>query len=185
MIAREFINPAASRSGLDRCLRRHDVSNLKSLRPEGDEKAAKKTFKDYEPGFIHIDIKYLPKMPDDSERRYLFVAIDRATRWGFLHVYDKQTDSNAVDFLHRVKKAAPMNIVKILTNNGSQAAIFVFNGVAQAVAGGIKVGVGRSAPHSRASAYTTASSLTFWGLMNCSRDTPSHMTRGLATSTEE
>ncbi len=27
-VVREFLNPAASRSGLDRCLRRHGVSNL-------------------------------------------------------------------------------------------------------------------------------------------------------------
>ncbi len=32
---------------------------------------------------------------------------------------------------------------------------------------------------------TTASSFSFFGLMNCSRDTPSHITSGLATSTEE
>ncbi|WP_413774562.1 hypothetical protein [Janthinobacterium sp. GMG2] len=31
--------------------------------------SAKKTFKDYEPGFVHIDIKYLPQMPDETSRR--------------------------------------------------------------------------------------------------------------------
>jgi len=31
---REFINPAVSRSGLDRCLRRHKVSNLRDVIPE-------------------------------------------------------------------------------------------------------------------------------------------------------
>ena len=37
----------------------------------------KKTFKDYlctlgyEPGFLHVDIKYLPKMPDEGQRNYL------------------------------------------------------------------------------------------------------------------
>ncbi|MFC0252259.1 hypothetical protein [Massilia consociata] len=31
--------------------------------------------KDYEPGFIYIDIKYLQKMPDETSRRDLFVAI--------------------------------------------------------------------------------------------------------------
>ncbi len=46
--------------------------------------APKKTFKDYEPGFVHVDIKYLPQKADESSRRYLFVAIDRATRWVFL-----------------------------------------------------------------------------------------------------
>ena len=31
VVVREFINPAASRSGLDRCLCRHGVSNLREL----------------------------------------------------------------------------------------------------------------------------------------------------------
>ena len=80
VLTREFINAAVSRSGLDRCLRRHGVSDLKSLQPtiEG-EPVPLKTFKDYEPGFLHIDIKYLPQMPDETHRRYLYVAIDRAT----------------------------------------------------------------------------------------------------------
>lgn len=33
-ITREFINVGVSRSGLDRCLRRHGVSNLNSLQPQ-------------------------------------------------------------------------------------------------------------------------------------------------------
>ena len=120
-ITHEFINPAASRSGLDRCLRRHGVSNLKSLQPELEgEVAPKKTFKDYAPGFLHIDIKYLPQMPDETQRRYLFVAIDRATRWVYLRIYPDQSEASSTDFLHRVKQAAPMTIQKVLTDNGSQ-----------------------------------------------------------------
>lgn len=120
-ITHEFINPAASRSGLDRCLRRHGVSNLKDLQPEVEgEVAPKKTFKDYEPGFLHIDIKYLPQMPDETQRRYLFVAIDRATRWVYLRIYSEQTDTSSTDFLRRVKQVAPMKIQKVLTDNGSQ-----------------------------------------------------------------
>ena len=121
-ITREFINPAVSRAGLGRCLRRHGVSNLVDLIvvPEGDTPAAKKTFKDYEPGFIHIDIKYLPQMPDETARRYLFVAIDRATRWVYMDIYADQTDSSSVDFLSKVKAACPIKIVKLLTDNGSQ-----------------------------------------------------------------
>ena len=33
-VVREFIKPAVSRSGLDRCLRRRNVSKLKSLQLE-------------------------------------------------------------------------------------------------------------------------------------------------------
>lgn len=120
-ITREFINPAVSRSGLGRCLRRHGVSKLADLTVlESDAPAKKKTFKDYEPGFVHIDIKYLPQMPDESSRRYLFVAIDRATRWVFLEIYADQSESSSVDFLSKVKKACPVKIVKLLTDNGSQ-----------------------------------------------------------------
>lgn len=120
-VTREFINPAVSRAGLGRCLRRHGVSDLRDLvEPEGAAPATKKTFKDYEPGFVHIDIKYLPQMPDETARRYLFVAIDRATRWVFIELYADQTDSSSVDFLSKVQQACPVKIVKLLTDNGSQ-----------------------------------------------------------------
>jgi transposase-like protein len=81
-VTREFIHDGVSRSGLDRCLRRHGVSDLKALipPPEGGV-APTKTFKDDVPGFVPVDVKYLPLMPDETERRYLFAAIDRATRW--------------------------------------------------------------------------------------------------------
>jgi transposase InsO family protein len=120
-VTREFINADVSRSGLDRCLRRHGVSNLEDLVPvvEG-EAAVKKTFKDYEPGFVHVDIKYLPQMPDEKHRRYLFVAIDRATRWVFIRTYANQCEANSADFLRRLQAAAPMVINKVLTDNGSQ-----------------------------------------------------------------
>ena len=124
-VVREFINPAVSRSGLDRCLRRHGVANLRELQAQaradaGEAQAPLKTFKDYEPGFLHVDIKYLPQMPDESERRYLFVAIDRATRWVFMRIYADQTEVSSVDFLNRLERTAPMKIAKLLTDNGSQ-----------------------------------------------------------------
>lgn len=120
-VTREFINPAVSRAGLGRCLRRHGVSDLRDLvKQESATSVTKKTFKDYEPGFVHIDIKYLPQMPDEAARRYLFVAIDRATRWVHIESYADQTDSSSVDFLAKVQQACPVKITKLLTDNGSQ-----------------------------------------------------------------
>jgi transposase-like protein len=60
-VVREFLNPDVSRSGLDRCLRRHGVSNLRDLK-EKAPRPAHKPFKAYEPGFMHIDVKYLPHL---------------------------------------------------------------------------------------------------------------------------
>ena len=118
-VTREFICPHVSRSGLDRCLRRHGAGNLNALKPQ-EPAVAHKAFKSYEPGYVHMDVKYLPQMQDESSRRYLFVAIDRATRWVFMHIYADQSEDSSVDFLNRLERAAPMKIVKLLTDNGSQ-----------------------------------------------------------------
>ncbi len=111
-----------SRSGIARLLKREGMSRLEDVIPkaEGETLPPKKTFKDYEPGFIYIDIKYLPQMPEETLRRYLFVAIDRATRSVFMHIYGDMTDKSSVDFLRRLKLASPIKIAKILTDNGSQ-----------------------------------------------------------------
>lgn len=93
-VVREFLNPNASRSGLDRCLRRHGVGNLRDLKAKAP-KSKHSAFRAYESGYIHIDVKYLPQMADEDRRRYLFVAIDRATRWVFIRVFKPKTAANA------------------------------------------------------------------------------------------
>jgi IS30 family transposase len=120
-VTREFIHPEVSRSGLDRCLRRHGVSNLADLRPQ-EETPSKpvKTFKDYAPGFLHVDVKYLPQMPDEDARTYLFVGIDRATRWVYLERLPDKSATNASDFLKRLLAAFPAKVVKVLTDNGKE-----------------------------------------------------------------
>jgi transposase InsO family protein len=120
-ITQRFINPKASRSGIGRLLLREGVSKLSDLRPkEEDQSRTHKTFKDYVPGFVHVDIKYLPQMPDEQQRSYLFVAIDRATRWVYLRVYRDQSQASSCDFLRRLLQAASFKISKILTDNGTQ-----------------------------------------------------------------
>ena len=123
-MVREFINADVSRAGLDRRLRRHGVANLREIQANvvadaGDTKPAIKSFKDCEPGFVYMDIKCLPQMPDESHRRYLCAGIDRATRWVFMHIYDAQSEDSSAEFLNRLERAAPMKIVNLLTDNGS------------------------------------------------------------------
>jgi transposase InsO family protein len=72
------------------------------------------------PGFLHVDIKYLPKMPDETSHRYLFVAIDRATRWVFFKIYANQTLESSLDFLKILHEACPVCIKTVLTDNGTQ-----------------------------------------------------------------
>ncbi len=75
-----------TRSSLARALQRNDLSNLskyiKSLNEE--DKPSHSKFKEYKAGYVHIDIKYLPKI--DGKRTYLYVAIDRSTRIVFVDI---------------------------------------------------------------------------------------------------
>ena len=125
-VVREFIHPALTRSALDRCLRRHGVANLAALRP-GTTSPPPKAFKAYVPGFVHIDVKYLPQMPDETERRYLFVAIDRATRWVFAQIKSRRTAAAADQFLRALAKTAAFKIRTVLTDNGSEFTDRLFN----------------------------------------------------------
>jgi transposase InsO family protein len=121
VVVREFINQKMSRSALDRCLRRHGISNLKDIIPEseGQERQYRK-FNDYEPGFIHVDVKYLPVMPGESSRKYLFVAIDRATRWVFMEIKECRTAESARSFIKNLIEKSPFAVLKILTDNGKE-----------------------------------------------------------------
>ncbi len=121
VIVREFFKPDMTRSSLYRLLKRHNMHKLSDLiLQEDNEKKTVKTFKDYEPGFVHIDVKYLPKMPYEDKRKYLFVAIDRATRWVYLEIKASKSDYNASSFLENLIQKAPFKISKILTDNGTE-----------------------------------------------------------------
>jgi transposase InsO family protein len=106
--------PALTRSNLHRCLQRHGVSRLADLLPE-EEKAATKAFKTYEPGFLHIDTAQINLGKD---KFYLFVAIDRATRYVYLELHDNKRMETATRFLENTVAQYPFNIEKILTDNG-------------------------------------------------------------------
>src|SRR4051794_12098163 len=85
------------------------------------------TFKDYDLGFVHIDIKPLPKLQtSDGERRkrYLYVAIDRRSRSVHLAVKDDETEASAIAFLREAAAALPFRMSHVLTVSGVLAPFF-------------------------------------------------------------
>jgi transposase InsO family protein len=116
-VVREFVHPTMGRSSLHRLLVRRGVDQLPKPSPES---SPAKPFKAYEPGYVHIDVKYLPQMADEPSRGYAFVAIDRATRWVFISIKRRKTAAAARSFLKEVAKAAPFVISTILTDNGKE-----------------------------------------------------------------
>jgi transposase InsO family protein len=105
--------PHLTRSSLHRCLQRHGMSRL----PETEgEKSAKKRFKPYPIGYFHIDIA---EVRTEQGKLYLFVAIDRTSKFAFAELHEKATRRIAGDFLRHLIAAVPYRVHTVLTDNGT------------------------------------------------------------------
>lgn len=67
---------------------------------------------------VEIDVKYVPNLVGNKQY-YQFTAIDCASRWRYLKIYDGCSNSDSIDFLEEVIKIAPFRIRAIKTDNGS------------------------------------------------------------------
>jgi transposase InsO family protein len=83
---------------------------------EGD-KPAKKAFKKYPIGYFHIDIA---EVRTEEGKLYLFVAIDRTSKFAFVQLHKKAGKMMAAQFLRDLVNAVPYKIHTILTDNGIQ-----------------------------------------------------------------
>jgi len=67
---------------------------------------------------VEIDIKYVPDLISDKQY-YQFTAIDCASRWRYLEIYDDFGNGSAIAFLDRLTEIAPFRIRAVKTDNGS------------------------------------------------------------------
>lgn len=67
---------------------------------------------------VEVDIKYVPQTVENKQY-YQFTAIDCASRWRYLAVYDNMGNSDGISFLKEIIKIAPFRIRAIKTDNGS------------------------------------------------------------------
>ena len=83
--------PHLNRDAVYRILK---AEGLGRLPPASRPRKPNGTFKDYDLGFVHMDVKHLPKLrtsDGESRKRSLYVAIDRASRFVHLAVKDDET----------------------------------------------------------------------------------------------
>ena len=106
--------PHLTRSSLHRCLQRHGISRLPEM--DGD-KPKRQKFKRYPMGYFHIDIA---ELRTNEGKLYLFVAIDRTSKFAVAQIVDKANRKTAWEFLEAVLEAVPYKIHTILTDNGIQ-----------------------------------------------------------------
>ena len=106
--------PNLTRSSLHRCLQRHGISRLPDV--EGD-KPARMKFKRYPIGYFHIDIA---EVQTAEGKLYLFVAIDRTSKFAYVELHMRATKMIAAEFLRHLIAAVPYAIHTVLTDNGVQ-----------------------------------------------------------------
>ena len=104
--------PALTRSALHRCLVRHGISRL----PRDGEKASKRQrFAETAIGYVHIDVCELRLA---QGKLFMFLAIDRVSKFVHVAFYDAATQMNRAAFLREVVEAFPYAIHTLLTDNG-------------------------------------------------------------------
>ncbi|WCR57754.1 MAG: hypothetical protein PG980_000226 [Wolbachia endosymbiont of Ctenocephalides felis wCfeJ] len=106
--------PHLTRSSLHRCLQRHNISRLPDV--DGEAKTKKK-FKQYPIGYFHIDIA---EVRTEKGKLYLFVAIDRTSKFTYVELHKSATKPIAAQFLRHLIKILPYKIHTVLTDNGIQ-----------------------------------------------------------------
>ncbi len=117
-VVRHFL-PHLDRDNVHRILKAAGLSRRPA--PAAPERAAAK-FKEYELGFVHMDVKHLPKLrtaDGELRKRFLFVAIDRRSRSVHLAVKDDETEASATAFLEEALAAFPFRVTRVLTDRGS------------------------------------------------------------------
>jgi len=105
--------PHLTRSSLHRLFQRHAINCL----PSAEGSRPRQKFKAYPIGYLHID---LAEVSTEEGRLYLFVAIDRVSKFAFAELHDRATRRIAADFLRRLVERVPYAIHTVLTDNGFQ-----------------------------------------------------------------
>lgn len=98
-----------------RILREHQVPriSLKRFRPGPRRRKEVAT-----PGqSVQVDVKHVKLT---SGRLYQFTAIDEATRYRVLKIYDHNSIRSAIDFVDEIRKRLPVAIKRIQTDWGSE-----------------------------------------------------------------
>ena len=107
-----------NRDNLYTTLKQEGLNKNSLILPKEELEKPVKSFKEYLQGYIHVDVKYLPKI--GGVRKYLFCSIDRRTRLVFTKIYKNKTKESAKDFLDELIRFYPFKVEKILTDNGKE-----------------------------------------------------------------
>lgn len=128
-VMQRCINPNLSRSSVYRAMKRCGVVK----REKATEQPSQRFEEVHQCGHIHMDVKYLTKL--DTKRSYLYVAIDRLTRYVYTEVLYDLEPKTAAAFVERFIAHFPHKVIKIVTDNGFEWTDRCAGGIKEAPSG--------------------------------------------------
>jgi len=147
VVCNQFINPNASRAGLQRCLKRHGVSRLADMEDSGitsdadepvqvaieDTAKQKVLLSDVSPEamrevlsltenldeseVVNVKVTQLPEFQGEDRKRRLLIANDPDSGWVYVDIYDGDEKEAASRYMKHVLTKAPFHIRRILAGN--------------------------------------------------------------------
>lgn len=69
---------------------------------------------------LQVDVKFVPKRLTGSRQFYQFTAIDEATRFRILRLYDHNSTRSAIHFLDEVRRVFPIALKQVQTDHGPE-----------------------------------------------------------------
>ncbi len=115
-VIQRCVNPNLSRSSIYRCLKRRGAAQRQQK--SGEDAPLRNKFQETEFGYVHVDLKHLTKL--DGKPAFVFVAIERTTRFVHIEIVNKRNALTIADCLEKFLKAFPYKVHTILTDNGSE-----------------------------------------------------------------
>jgi hypothetical protein len=85
--------------------------------PTAEGTKLRQRFQSYPLGYVHVD---LAEVWTQAGKLYLFVAIDRVSKFAFAELHERATRRIAAEFLRRLIDRVPYRIHTVLTDNGFQ-----------------------------------------------------------------
>lgn len=140
-VCQKFILPTLSRASLQRCLKRHGISQLNKLDDDGQlvdvDAAVKMRLQDkaqqkeitaaVEPesikkvlgkqDIIRVAVSSLPQFDSDSPQSRLLIASVPETRWVYVDIFQGDEVAAAERYMSHVLTKAPFHIRRILAGN--------------------------------------------------------------------
>ncbi|WOH67883.1 hypothetical protein [Bradyrhizobium sp. BWA-3-5] len=93
-----------SRSAIHSCLQRYGISQRSKA-----ERLKAGIFEQTAVGFIHIDLNHVPAL--ERRKSYVYVAIDRATRYAYVEVHSRRDANTSASFLKLSWLTSPIRFI--------------------------------------------------------------------------